>query len=206
MEKYLIMIELPTMYTAEQLMENENYIATNFGSNETDYIAHESESKYVHTDILIIDNPKDLKVITSIGMGARQMDAPNDSFQNIEIMGFASKKLKLKCKKELILANEIIRLTKLPFSNNTWFGPGHTVNTSEAFQKAFGYDYFLFAYSGFSVEVSDIGTINYLTLIPLYENERNFIAENGDTEYLEKLLDKYGANMFVLNEPRKSIV
>ena len=48
--------------------------------------------------------------------------------------------------------------------------------------------------------------INYLTLIPLYENERNFIAENGDTEYLEKLLDKYGANMFVLNEPRKSIV
>ena len=104
------------------------------------------------------------------------------------------------------MANEIIRLTKLPFSNNTWFGPGHTVNTSEAFQKAFGYDYFLFAYSGFSVEVSDIGTINYLTLIPLYENERNFIAENGDTEYLEKLLDKYGANMFVLNETRKSIV
>lgn len=171
MENYLIMIALPTMYTPEQLMEIENYIATNFGSNETDYIAHEIESKYVHTDILIIDNPKDLKVITSIGMGARQMVAPNDSFQNIEIIGFASKKLKLKSKEELILANEIIRLTKLPFSNNACFGPGHTVNASEAFQKAFGYDYFLFAYSGFSVDVSDIGNINYLTLIPLMKTK-----------------------------------
>lgn len=205
MENYLIMIALPTMYTPEQLMEIENYITDNFGSNETDYIAHEIESNYVHTDILIIDNPKDLKVITSIGMGARQMNVPNDSFQNIEIMGFASKKLKLKSKEELILANEIIRLTKLPFSNNTWFGPGHTVNASESFKKAFGYDYFLFAYSGFSHEVSNIGTIKFLTLIPLYENERNFIVENGDTEYLEKLLDEYGANMFILNEPRKSI-
>ncbi len=202
MEKYLIMIELPTMYTPEQLMEIENYIATNFGSNATDYVAHEIESKYVHTDILIIDNPKDLKVITSIGMGARRMDAPNDSFQNIEIMGFASKKLKLKSKDELLLANEIIRLTKLPFSNNTWFGPGHTVNASRKFQEVFGYDYFLLAYSGFSVEISDIGNINFLTLIPLYENERNFIVENGDTEYLEKLVDEYGANMFILNEPR----
>lgn len=205
MEKYSIMIELPTMYTPEQLMEIENYIATNFGSNATDYVAHEIESKYVHTDILIIDNPKDLKVITSIGMGARRMDAPNDSFKNIEIMGFTSKKLKLKSKEELLLANEIIRLTKLPFSNNTWFGPGHTVNASRKFQEAFGYDYFLLAYSGFSVEISDIGNINFLTLIPLYENERNFIVENGDTEYLEKLLDEYGANMFILNEPRKCI-
>ena len=199
------MIELPVIYTPEQLTEIQTYIADNFGSNETDYIAHEMESEYVHTDVLIVDNQADLKVFASIGMGAKEMNSPIDSFQNIEIMGFASEKLDIKSEESLIIAGELTRLTKFPFSENTWFGPGHTVNASEEFKKAFGYEYFLFTYSGFSAEVLDIGNINYLTLIPLYENERNYIVENGDTVFLPKLLEKYGGNMFVLNEPRRNM-
>ena len=186
------MKELLATYAPEQLTEIQTYIATNFGSNQTDYIAHELESKYVHTDVLIVDNQTDLKVYASIGMGARKMNSPIDSLQNIEIMGFASKKLDISSDNSLMIASEITRLTKFPFSENTWFGPGHTVNASEEFKKAFGYDYFLFTYSGFSLEVSDIGNINYLTLIPLYENERNYIVENGETVFLQKLLAKYG--------------
>ena len=206
MEKYLIMKELLATYTPEQLKEIQTYIATNLGSNETDYIAHELESKYVHTDVLIVDNQTDLKVYASIGMGARKMNSPIDSLQNIEIMGFASKKLDISSDNSLMIASEITRLTKFPFSENTWFGPGHTVNASEEFKKAFGYDYFLFTYSGFSLEVSDIGNINYLTLIPLYENERNYIVENGETVFLQKLLAKYGASIFALNEQRNNII
>lgn len=200
------MMELPAMYTPEQLLEIQNFIKANFGSNETDYISHELESKYVHSDVLIVDNQVDLKVFASIGMGAREMNSPIDSFQNIEFMGFASEKLDVKSEESLIIAGELTRLTKFPFSENTWFGPGHTVNASEEFKKAFGYDYFLFTYSGFLLEVSDIGNINYLTLIPLYENERNFIVKNGDTAFLSKLLKEYGANIFILNETRKSII
>lgn len=200
------MKELLATYTPEQLTEIQTYIADNFGSNETDYIAHEMESKYVHTDVLIVDNLADLKVFASIGMGSKEMNSPIDSFQNIEIMGFASEKLDIKSEESLIIAGELTRLTKFPFSENTWFGPGHTVNVSEEFHKVFGYDYFLFTYSGFSLEVSDIGNINYLTLIPLYENERNYIVENGDTEFLQKLLAKYGASIFALNEQRNKII
>ena len=200
------MKELLATYTPEQLTEIQTYIADNFGSNESDYIAHELESKYVHTDVLIVDNLADLKVFASIGMGAREMNSPIDSFQKIELMGFVSEKLDVKSEESLIIAGEITRLTKFPFSENTWFGPGHTVNASEEFKKVFGYDYFLFTYSGFSLEVSDIGNINYLTLIPLYENERNFIVENGDTEFLSILLEKYGANIFALNEQRNNII
>ena len=200
------MKELLATYTPEQLKEIQTYIATNLGSNETDYIAHEVESKYVHTDVLIVDNQVDLKVFASIGMGAKEMNSPIDSFQNVEIMGFASEKLDIKSEESLIIAGELTRLTKFPFSENTWFGPGHTVNASEEFKKAFGYEYFLFTYSGFSLEVSDIGNINYLTLIPLYENERNYIVENGETVFLPKLLEKYGGNIFVLNETRKKQV
>lgn len=199
------MKELLATYTPEQLKEIQTYIATNLGSNDSDYIAHEMESKYVHTDVLIVDNQVDLKVFASIGMGAKEMNSPIDSFQNVEIMGFASEKLDIKSEESLIIAGELTRLTKFPFSENTWFGPGHTVNASEEFKKAFGYEYFLFTYSGFSAEVSDIGNINYLTLIPLYENERNYIVENGDTVFLPKLLEKYGGNMFVLNEPRRNM-
>jgi hypothetical protein len=200
------MREILATYTPEQLSEIQTYIATNWGSNKTDYISHELESKYVHSDVLIVDNQVDLKVFASIGMGAKEMNSPTDSFQNIELMGFASEKLDIKSEESLIIAGELTRLTKFPFSENTWFGPGHTVNVSEEFHKVFGYDYFLFTYSGFSLEVSDIGNINYLTLIPLYENERNFIVKNGVTKFLTKLLSEYGANIFVLNEPRKNKV
>ena len=200
------MREILATYTPEQLSEIQTYIATNLGSNKTDYIAHELESKYVHSDILIVDNQTDLKVFASIGMGAKEMNSPIESFQNIELMGFASEKLDIKSEESLIIAGELTRLTKFPFSENTWFGPGHTVNASEEFKNAFGYQYFLFTYSGFSVEVSDIGNINYLTLIPLYENERNYIVENGDAQFLQKLLAEYGANILLLNEPRKNIV
>ena len=79
-------MELPAMYTPEQLLEIQNFIKANFGSNETDYIAHEMESEYVHTDVLIVDNQVDLKVFASIGMGAREMNSPIDNFQNIELM------------------------------------------------------------------------------------------------------------------------
>ena len=200
------MIELPVIYTPEQLIEIQNFIIANFGSNKTDYISHELESKYVHSDVLIVDNQVDLKVFASIGMGAKEMNSPTDSFQNIELMGFASEKLDIKSEESLIIAGELTRLTKFPFSENTWFGPGHTVNASEGFKKAFGYEYFLFTYSGFSVDVSGIGKVNYLTLIPLYENERNFIVENGDTAFLSILLEKYGANIFALNEQRNNII
>ena len=200
------MREILATYTPEQLSEIQTYIATNLGSNKTDYIAHELESKYVHSDILIIDNQTDLKVFASIGMGAKEMNSPIESFQNIELMGFASEKLDIKSEESLIIAGELTRLTKFPFSENTWFGPGHTVNASEEFKNAFGYQYFLFTYSGFSVEVSDIGNINYLTLIPLYENERNYIVENGETVFLQKLLAKYGASIFALNEQRNNII
>lgn len=200
------MREILATYTPEQLSEIQTYIATNWGSNKTDYIAHETESKYIHTDVLIVDNQDDLKVFASIGMGAKEMNSPIESFQNIELMGFASEKLDIKSEESLIIAGELTRLTKFPFSENTWFGPGHTVNASEGFKKAFGYEYFLFTYSGFSVDVSDIGNINYLTLIPLYENERNYTVENGDAQFLQKLLAEYGANILVLNEPRKNIV
>lgn len=80
MEKYLIMIELPATYTPEELMEIQNYMAANFGSNESDYIAHEINSEYVHTDISIINNQADLKIFASIGMGAMEMNSPIDSF------------------------------------------------------------------------------------------------------------------------------
>ena len=57
------MMELPAMYTPEQLLEIQNFIKANFGSNETDYISHELESKYVHSDVLIVDNQADLKLL-----------------------------------------------------------------------------------------------------------------------------------------------
>lgn len=200
------MIELPAIYTPEQLIEIQNYIAANFGSNETDYIAREIESNYIHTDVLIIDNKNDLKVFASMGMGARAMNTPDNDFNNIELMCFASQDLDVSSEETLLIANAIVRTTKFPFSDNTWFGPGHTINVSDDFKEQFGYDYFLFLYSGFTTVISGIGNVNYLILIPLYSEERDWIVKNGSTVFLEKLLANLGYDALIINKSRNKIL
>lgn len=200
------MIEKQYMYNPKQIAEIKNYIAINFGGSESDYIAHEIKSEYVHTDVAIIDNMDDLKVLATFGMGARAMNSPIDNLNNIELVGFASQDLDVQGEETLLLTEELVRLSKYPFSDNTWFGEGHTINVSDTYKETFGYDYFLFVYSGFTVDISGIGNIPYLTLIPIYDNEYDWIVKNNFAIFLENLFMLFGANAFMLDKQRKSMI
>ena len=200
------MMELPAIYTPEQLIEIQNFIKANFGSNETDYVAHEIDSKYVHTDIAIINDEDDLKAFASFGMGARPMNAPEENLKRIELFGFASYDLIMDSEETKVIVTEITRISKYPFQNNTWIGPGHTINASDDFRNKFGFGFFLFIYGGFTVNLSDIGEVNYLNLIPIYEEERNWIVENGEAGFMAELMQTNGSNALILNNQRESLI
>ena len=206
MERYYIMSESVELYTGEQMAELQAFIAFNLGSTEDDYVAHEEKSHYIHTDIAIINNQTDLKAFASMGMGARALSAPEDVFKNIELLGFASPDLDVNSDKALTIAAEINAISKFPFREDTWFGPGHTIDASDEFLKAFGYEYFLFMYSGLTAEISGIGDVNHLLLIPLYEQERNATVENGDMMFLLDFCTQYGADGMAMDKPRDSLL
>ena len=192
-----------SLYTPEQQIELETFLSVNLGVTEEDYVVHEIESTYIHTDVTIINNTDDIKMFASTGMGAGTLNTPTDEFKNIELMAFASADLDPTSERAMLIAAEINAISKFPFRENTWFGPGHTINASEEFRQAFGYEYFLFMYSGFTAEISGIGDVPYLVLIPLYANERDCIVETGDATFLDELLSEYGADILTLDNPRE---
>lgn len=190
------------LYTPEQQIELETFLSVNLGVTEEDYVVHEIESAYIHTDIKIINNTDDIKLFASTGMGARTINTPTDKFKNIELMAFTSADLDPTSERTMIIAAEMNAISKFPFRENTWFGPGHTINVSEEFRQAFGYEYFLLMYSGFTAEISGIGDVSYLVLIPLYANERDSLLKTGDVTFLDKLLSNCGTDMLSLDKSR----
>ena len=106
----------------------------------------------------------------------------------------------------LCIANELVSISKYPFRENTWIGNMHTINTSPDFQNRFGYDFFLFMYSGMTTNVSGVGKVDFLNIIPLYKEERERIVKNGPEKLLLDLVEKYGEEAFTINKLRDIII
>lgn len=139
-------------------------------------------------------------------MGARPMNAPEENLKRIELFGFASYDLIMDSEETKVIVTAITRISKYPFQNNTWIGPGHTINASDDFRNKFGFGFFLFIYGGFTTNLSDIGEVNYLNLIPIYEEERNWIVENGEAGFMAELMQTHGSNALILNNQREALI
>ena len=164
--------------------EFEKFIADNIGKIET--IAHEIVSEYVHSDVAIV-NDEDESTFVTFGVGAREMNAPEGMYKRFEISMSASKDT-LTYKQTFLIANELIKISKFPFKNNTWLGPFHTINASEEFSKEFGFKYFIFDVLN---EYDD--KVVVLKCIPIYEAEYTDICsyQNGSIDFMEKYYDKF---------------
>ena len=131
----------PILYTQEQENEIRTFIHLNFG--ESEFISHELNSEYVHTDTALIAPEGQSRTFVTFGMGARPMNSPTD-VRRIELAISASPDMDVCSEKAVWLAGEITHLSKFPFREDTWLEAGHTINASEDFKKHFGYDYFAF--------------------------------------------------------------
>ena len=164
--------------------EFEGFIEENIGKTEN--IVHEIVSEYVHTDVAIV-NDEDETTFVTFGVGARETNAPEGMYKRFEISMSASKDT-LTDKQTFLIANELVKISKFPFRNNTWLGPFHTINASEEFSKEFGFHYFLFDVLG---EYDN--SVVILKCIPVYEDEYTAICstQTGSIDFLEKYYDEF---------------
>lgn len=189
-------------YTPKQMEEIIGFIEENFGEGE--FIAHETESEYVHTDVNISDDGE-MKNLVTFGMGAGRMNAPVESFERIELVMNASQDVDI-----IVPLGELVRLSKYPFRKDTWLGMGHTVNFTDDFKKAFGYEYVLLAPSSLVFSPRDttngVKNVIFLTVVPIYKDEREWIVENNSFVYLDLLYNKFGDDMFKVDVKREHYI
>jgi hypothetical protein len=164
--------------------EFEGFIEDNIGKIEN--IVHEIVSEYVHSDVAIVHDEDETTFVT-FGVGAREMNAPEGMYKRFEISMSASKDT-LTDKQTFLIANELIKISKFPFRNNTWLGPFHTINASEEFSKEFGFKYFIF-----DVLSEYDNSVVILKCIPIYESEYEAVCstQTGSIDFLEKYYDKF---------------
>ncbi len=191
----------PVLYTAEQEKEIQTFILLNFG--ESAFTSHELESEYVHTDTAMVAPEGQSRTFVTFGMGARPMNSPTD-VRRIELAISASPAIDPTSNEAFWLAGEITHLSKFPFREDTWLEAGHTINASEDFKKHFGYDYFAFWDLELSFQPTGIeDDVHFLALVPLYEEEREWIVKNNSIAFMYHLYDVYGDKMFCADLPRE---
>ena len=190
------------IYTPKQMEEIIEIISENFGAGE--FIAHETKSEYVHTDVNISDDGE-MKNFVTFGMGAGRMNAPVEPFERIELIMNASQDVDI-----TIPLGEIVRLSKFPFRNDTWLGIGHTLSFTDHFKNAFGYEYILLAPSSLFFSPKDttngVKSVVFLNVIPIYKDEREWIVENNSFLYLDLLYNKFGDDMFKVDVKREHYI
>ena len=202
-------------YTPSQMDDVMDFIEEKFGGGgkrlADGLLTHEITSEYVHTDVVITGND-DYQHIVTCGMGARQMNdwmiMMDEELKRIEILFVLSPEYNLSIEDNMLLCNELTRITKYPFRENSYFGPGHTINVSKEFKERVGYDYFLFYLPVEKMNLYRIGDIYFIPLIPIYEKERDWMVENNSFEWLyamkedieEAILIDNGRKEFIPNK------
>ena len=184
------MNKTPIMYTDKQFEELEKHLEENFGSH-YDYIVHEIESEYVHTDTFALKTNDGDKIFVTCGMGARAMETPYGC-RRCELVMHARNRLPVTSETAMILAGELTKISKFPFREETWLGTGHTMDVSKKFKETFGYDYVAVMKLPHSASLTGIKEdVDFLLAIPIYEEEREWCVENHTLAFLEKLNEKF---------------
>lgn len=165
--------------------------------------------------------------LITVGVGARKTGSPIPDYEHIEFIMFKTPEISEKqnataCLELARLARYLFKKPEIkdatanlefaspgryPLNNDTWLGGGHTINASEGFAEEFGYEYFFFAEFAEEAEVSGIGKIHFLIAIPIYEEERNWMAERDDgsqrfiNSYMESI-DENDDKLFCIDYKR----
>lgn len=195
----------PILYNNKQLDEIQQFISDNFG-NHGEFVAHELESDFVHTDVAIIAPPSSDKTFVTFGMGARKMETPVN-LKRCELVMSVCGDIDIQSNESFIIANELTKISKFPFREETWLGTGHTIDASKRFKETFGYDYFAFRKLSLSAKLTGIKEdINFLIAVPIYEQEREWCVNNHTLALLDKLNEIYNGKELDVGFKREPFV
>ena len=208
---------VPEVYTEEEMSAVEQHIKNTFGEFEN--VFHELVSPDIHVDICVVPPSKerDYYTLVTMGMGAHRMNVPEElaeyKLERAELAIALPPDWKLD---EKSLKDErwywpiglLKVLARLPISNDTWLGFGHTMDK----QSPFAEDTKLCAAiltgpqgveEGGEVYTLPSGEeVNFYQVIPLYHNEMEYKMEHD----ADALLEKMAGISFVVNPTRQNAI
>lgn len=188
----------PIYYSAEQMETMQERIMEGFGCRGEAVIGHEIESEYVHSDVLAFRNEDGESCFVTFGMSARKMNSPLEDLERVELMMYASD-VEIHSSQAAVVMGALQGLTKVPFRDNTFFGPGHTVCASERFRETFGFDAFVL------LPVSELemdGEVMVLLAVPIYQAEREKMMEEGSFAVVRRMAEAFGVEMMRVDSGR----
>ena len=199
------------MYSEDEMQTVEDYISDNFGK--VGHILHEVFSPDIHIDICEIEPTADdnsLRLVT-MGMGAHKMSVPdelkNDGIDRAELAitlpaGWDIKKYDWPVRLIKVLA-------RMPVSEDTWLGWGHTIDIpQDFFDNAEFSGVILFnpprEKQHGACKLPDGSTVNFYQVIPIYSNELDLKINEGAQELLDRLIRNSYADIEAVDVKRTS--
>ncbi|MDR3091574.1 MAG: suppressor of fused domain protein [Clostridiales bacterium] len=205
------------LYSEKEWDVVEGHISKRFG--EYGAVLHEIVSPDIHVDIYAVKPTAERNYYTlvTMGMGARKMNIPKE----LRKRGLNRAEVLITMPPDWEIKNEDEKwywpirwlkiLARLPITQDTWLGYGHTVPNFDGkpFAENTGLCCVLltfpyhFGSEAFICKLPNGEEVRFYQIFPIYEDEMNFKLEH-DAESLEKL---FGENFdMVLDLSRESVV
>lgn len=190
----------PEMYTAEEMEAVEKHIQENFGSFRN--IFHEIYSPDIHVDICVVP-PTDESghyTLVTMGMGAHRMNVPEELAQyhleraELAICLPADWDIQSQDEKNYWPLRLLKMLARMPVSEDTWLGWGHTIDYGQSFAENTELSSVLLLDPAASEDAAVLTlpngeNVNFYQLIPLYKEEQDYKLKNGTNELLKQFYD-----------------
>lgn len=200
----------PEVYDEEEMEAIENHIEKNFG--EYDSVFHEIISPDIHVDICMIppSEERNYHVLVTMGMGAHSMNVPEELAEykleraELAVCLPADWDLQSDDEKWYWPIRMLKVLARLPISEDTWLGWGHTVDNGESFDESTQLCGSMLISPANFEETANICTmpdgseVNFYQVIPLYSEEMEY-KMNNNAEGLLNLMDD---SILILNPNR----
>lgn len=200
------------IYSKEEANQLENFVKNKFGEYTSVY--HELYSPDIHLDILVVPpTNKDnyYKLITK-GMGAYQMNVPNDlkdyAIDRAELVVYLPHDWDFKQKDNGWIISLLKVIARTPIFENGWVGYGQTFSqnvegtipysTNTKFSNAILFDSNDYLDNKDELYISTKGRINFFQVVPIYREEMIFAKLYG-AENLAKILIKESEQSIVDN-------
>ncbi len=175
----------PEVYEQDEIDALEEYICENYGDFPN--VFHEIISPDIHVDVAMIppEGERDYYTLVTMGMGAHKMNVPEElaeyELERAELVIHLPKDWKVGDDDEIWYwpIRWLKILARLPIEQDTWLGFGHTVPSGEPVAKDVLFDCIMLISDDSTVKLSEEKTINFYTLVPLYEEEVQYKLKKG---------------------------
>ena len=207
----------PEVYSEDEMSAIEQHIKNTFGEFEN--VFHELVSPDIHVDICVVppSEERDYYTLVTMGMGAHRMNVPEElaeyKLERAELAIALPSDWKLD---EESLKDErwywpiglLKVLARLPISNDTWLGFGHTMDKQSPFAEDTKLTAAILTGPQGVEEGGEVCTlpngeeVNFYQVIPLYHNEMEYKMEHD----ADALLEKMAGISFVVNPTRQDAI